>query len=266
MDGWGEDTFQFPAAWLGSVHPRRGGVACPPPDIKGDPGNGARAVVESIRSQIEEIVADDRSDARLVSDVRGYLAGDESLAGAAAVAAMAASFLDTRGRRKLALFADDWVATHGVVEAARAASELAGVTVASEYFGPRDRQGNFVRGVRPDEDSGWYLPWHGTLHRVRAHLAVAPEVEYRRTVQTLAGYREQSLRQRIAAAYLVPTEHAWVDEMCGATNLAGAPENLALLSLGTREQLDAVAIASSAGRPSTTWKFSPPSSTASARR
>ncbi|GIH16811.1 MolR family transcriptional regulator [Rugosimonospora africana] len=232
-----EDTFQFPAAWLGSVHPRRGGVACPP-QIKGDPGSGIRALVESIRTQIDQVIADDRSDARLVSDARGYLAGDGSLAGAAAVAGIAAEFLRRSGRTKLAVFADDWVATHGVVGAARAAAELAGVTVVSEYFGPRDRQGDFVRRVRPDEREGWHLPWHGTLRRVRAHLAVAPEHEYRQAVQTLAGYREQSLRQRIVAAYLVPTEHAWVAEMCAGKL---ADDNLALLSLGTREQLDAVA-------------------------
>ena len=235
-----EDIFEFPAGWLGSVHPRRGGVACPPPDIKGDPGKAVRALVESISTQLVEIIADDRSDARLVSAVRGYLEGDGNLAGAAATAAMAASFVDKPGRKKLALFADDWVARHGVVEAARAATEMAGVTVASEYFGPRDRKGQFLRQVRPDENSGWYLPWHGALRRVRAHLAVAPEAEYRRAVEALAGYRDQSQRQRVVARYLVPTERAWVDDLC-TTDLAGAPENLALLSVGTWEQLDAVA-------------------------
>ncbi|MCZ9340708.1 MolR family transcriptional regulator, partial [Streptomyces sp. TRM76130] len=76
-----------------------------------------------------------------------------------------------------------------------------------------------------------------TAARIRDLLAAVDVETRRRAVEALAGLRD-SAERRIVVSYLVPEEHAWVDECCdGPIPNDSALRRMLLLSLYRPEQI-----------------------------
>jgi hypothetical protein len=226
-----EDSFVIPASWGKSIHPRRGGVPGPALKTTGDP-----EVIDRLKAYAQEAVHHPRSDAEIAGPARAYLTGaDVTPLGAGVVAAAALiTLFEGLGEYEFASatrLADALVHEHGVPFAAAATVHAVGVAF---------RQGQYL--VRRADR---YLspPLEAMAQRVRAHLAAAPDEPYAQAVRALADLRGGPTVQRIIAAYLVPDQVAWVDELCAELAVAGTrvTEPQVLCALSTAEQLDRIA-------------------------
>ncbi|QFG23456.1 DUF4132 domain-containing protein [Actinomadura sp. WMMB 499] len=216
-----EDLLVIPDDWRTSLHPRRGGTPAPPLELVPDAVSAVQEWVRESRDQIDHLLGGPLSDEALTRPARAHLLGDANPRGAAVLAAVLAAEWPLRdgyeyGTEPFATFADAWIVEHGPAFAAAAAVELGGVFV--EGYGHRKREHvRHLRARRLDEHDPGYNRGLDCLElvaaRVRAFLAAASEPEYRQAVETLAEHRRDGMR-RLVAAYLVPTETAWSDELC----------------------------------------------------
>ncbi|AXB47462.1 hypothetical protein A4R43_37555 [Amycolatopsis albispora] len=167
-----------------------------------------------------------------------YYDGEPSPLGAAALAALAAAHLGTAPKKgqyeRIASLADLWLLDHGYAFAAEAAAHLPLLSAACDTSGLHVRE-----QVPPPRDSG--PPTDPVVHRLRAHLASASEVDYQAAVGVLAGYRETA-GQRAVAAFLAPGERAWAADFVAEALELGrhAPAEAVLCTLGTGAQLASV--------------------------
>ncbi|MFG1992792.1 DUF4132 domain-containing protein [Actinoplanes sp. NPDC048988] len=217
-----EDTFDFPAGWLRHRFARRGGSgpATFTPDKK------ARAFVDAELARRSEVVLPVLEAPATPGDLRAnglaWLDGkpDVSPAGAAAVA-LAVVLGNWQAGDKLTAFADVWLAERGPVFAALAAVEFMSLEtmhspgpalpgVAQRYGVRHMLPGNQRHSWRAD------IPMQ-TLLRVRSALATTTDEVYQEAVAALAGHQHGHLYARAAAATLVPTETAWVDQAIAGT-------------------------------------------------
>ncbi|MEV4516497.1 DUF4132 domain-containing protein [Dactylosporangium sp. NPDC049525] len=199
-----EDTFVMPSSWLRAIRPRRGGAPAGFSPAETWPADIATLIARrpSVRTSL--------TDSRTPADVRdaglAHLDGDGTPLGAAAVVAAYTGPPDASSRAAAAVFADGWIARHGLRFAVEAAMELQGLGYGADW-GPSSLAGEpVVRRVRGSDGAD------AVLTRVRAALAAAPEEEYRPLVELLRQWRERSATHRVVAAFLAPTEAAWVDE------------------------------------------------------
>lgn len=205
-----EDRLTMPAAWLHALYPRRGGtpVAVKPPDESAPRELAAR--LDAHRAPIRDSLAE-CPDPELASAGQAYLAGTATPLGAAAVATAAASSVPWSHRAGLLpLFAEAWLAGHGLLFAAAAVTEAASLGTGDGYPQPP------IQRLADDATPGyWYDGGRVELAaRVRAVLATAPDAEYAEVVAALAKSRESGLRQRVMTSFLAPTETGWVAADC----------------------------------------------------
>ena len=198
-----EETLVMPAAWLRALHPRRGGLRTLPP--KPDPK--ATAImdqwIEQARQQIDRSLDHPESDPDLVRQARASLNGELTPRGAAAIAILASpKFIQVS-----TVFADSWTGERGLLFAAEAVAEMAGITTEAVGDGTVQALIN-NREVRPT-----HCMAKASANLIRARLASADDDLYQQAVTALDRHRFTPMQQ-ILVSYLVPTETAWVDECC----------------------------------------------------
>ncbi|MFA1549725.1 DUF4132 domain-containing protein [Actinomadura chokoriensis] len=222
------ETVDIPVEWREHIHPRRGGIAGPRIVLDEDAARKARQWERAARPIAAEMAGHERTDPELGRAVGAWLDGEPDPVGAAAVAAVAVKYLE--GTDGAALL-DAWTLDHGIAFAACAVTEASSVVL-----GPAPRRatpdGNgfimlvsYAGGASP---AGWrgeirrataddhfgaiaWIAEDAVVKRLRTLLAGASEAEYRDAVARLAAHRGDASRRR-TAAYLVPTEVAWVEE------------------------------------------------------
>ncbi|MEV4006882.1 DUF4132 domain-containing protein [Actinomadura sp. NPDC049753] len=222
------ETVDIPDEWREHIHPRRGGVPGPPVVPDEDAARRARERLRKARPIAAEMLEHERTDPELGRAARAWLDGQADPAGAAAVAAVAVRYLEGTGG---AAFLDAWVLDHGLAFAACAVTELYSVElgpvpvsatpgpdgvvrlVAYSYVDPpRGWRGEIRRVTSEDHfPANRWIAEEGVLKRLRALLAAAPEDEYRDAITRLSRHRGDAWRRRVAA-YLLPSETAWLDE------------------------------------------------------
>ncbi|MFC7617153.1 WGR domain-containing protein [Actinokineospora soli] len=191
------------------------------------------------RKAVDAALTNPRTEPALRDAAQRYLAGDRQPLGAAAVAAAIGLAQGWQGRDALDVVGKGWVARHGVVFAVQACADLAAVAGQWESKAPH------LRLRRPDEGLGSH--WCGELAamKVRSALAVADE-----SAADALAERRATRAQRVVAAFLEPTETAWVDEACAEATGESASENMMLMcAVSTAAQFERIA-------PNiTTWEF-----------
>ncbi|WP_192810218.1 DUF4132 domain-containing protein [Actinomadura rudentiformis] len=216
-----EDLVVLPDDWRATLHPRRGGTPGPSLELAPDAASTVQQWVKETRDEIDYLLDNPPSRSDLVGSARAHLQGDANPQGAAVLAAVLAaqwSLWDDceYDEEPFATIADAWIAEYGLVFAAEATVELSGVFVDGYEWRERKR-GRHLRGRRLDKQDPGYNRGLDCLERVaartRAFLAATDELEYQRAVEALGERRHDGMR-RLAAAYLVPTQTAWVDEFC----------------------------------------------------
>ncbi|WP_339156161.1 DUF4132 domain-containing protein [Actinomadura luteofluorescens] len=240
-----ENVLVIPDDWRAVLHPRRGGTRGPALEVDDGAVHAVRQWVKEARDEIDHLLGDPRSGGDLAGAARAHLRGEPNARGAAVIAASLAAEWPLRaghvyGEEPFSTFADAWIAEHGLVFAAAAAVELSGVFV--DGYGWQERKDRcHLRLRRLDEQDPGYNRGLDCLElvaaRVRGFLAVADKSEYRRAVDALGERRLDGMR-RLAAAYLVPAQTAWVDELCAALpRLQPHTWMMVLRTMGTADQL-----------------------------
>ncbi|MEV4754940.1 DUF4132 domain-containing protein [Micromonospora sp. NPDC049559] len=203
-----EETLVVPAAWYRDLHPRRGGA---PVGYAPEPDAPARlAGLLADRPGPHESLSHPDTRGHVGAAGLAYLAGPgEGTPLGAAAAAMALigpyAYRDLDRR----LIADGWIAGPGIEFAVRAAVELTGLRC-----GPGHHLTPAVQPLQPvDLDDNRLSPGVvEVLARVRAALAAAPDDVHAAARAALLGYRDGTLRTRIATSFLAPDRADWVDE------------------------------------------------------
>jgi hypothetical protein len=240
-----ENLLVIPDDWRAALHPRRGGTPGPSLELDADAVSVVQQWVKETRDEIDHLLDKAQSRRDLVGSARAYLQGEANPQGAAVIAAVLAAEWPLRddyeyGEDPFATFADAWIAEHGLVFAAVATVELSGVFVDGYDWRERtDRR--HLRLRRLDKQDPGYnmgLECLGLVAaRVRGFLAAADEPEYERAIDALGERRHDGMR-RLAVAYLVPTQTAWVDELCAALpELQPDTWMMALRTMGSADQL-----------------------------
>jgi hypothetical protein len=196
-----EDTFVFPDSWRKHLHPRRGGV--PGPKIKLDKKALAATdvLVATARVQwLDAAMANPANDQQIAAQMRQTLGGAAIALGASALALTALP----RHDGKLSPFVDAWTVRHGIPFAA-----VEAVKVGAVFVSPANRP-QFSASSSGHSTSARVA----LLRRMRALLAESTDEEYAETIAALEDARACCENCRAAAAYLVPTETAWVAEAC----------------------------------------------------
>ncbi|MEW2352276.1 DUF4132 domain-containing protein [Spirillospora sp. NPDC029432] len=263
-----ENAVQMPDEWRALVHPRRGGTA-PAEPVEADPAavRPLREATATAMPLIEAMLGHAHTQEVPGEAVRRWLRGEPDPLGAAAVASILIDgpALEESDREALkAALVDAWIGEHGLPFAACAFTDLCEIHLGGEPIqpAPRGSVGGIGRGIvfaldtvrdpeaspyrrhggirraGPWENPSWWWSDGTAGLRLRTLLAAAGEDEYRAAVDGLAGHRYSS-DQRMAAAYLVPTEHAWVDECVEDQRYIGRGAYSQLLcSLSAAEQLE----------------------------
>ncbi|WP_157241240.1 DUF4132 domain-containing protein [Catenuloplanes japonicus] len=221
--GW-----DMPEVWRGVQLPRRGGQPFEVPTA--DPAATELLLSVLAASDLQD-AKDAEYDPELLEEARRYAAdlprpgAPLSPRGAAAAAMMVADRI--REWREFAndpepMFALGWIARDGVVFAARAVAEMAGMMLhplrAPEAFCRLPRQTGVPRAWRAgkdpvhlrrqDEDNAVFR----TACLVRTHLAAADDATWAAAAEALRGYRSGPLPQRIAVSFVLPDQDDWIDE------------------------------------------------------
>ncbi|MEU9116381.1 DUF4132 domain-containing protein [Streptomyces sp. NPDC048483] len=226
-----ETTFTLPKAWHSHLDPWRGGPAVPIAPVDTGAADAARSYVEKRLASWRENL---RGAPELLEAGRAQLRGEVSPLGAAVVTAVVTAKPPWEEWHQFGMFADAWVAEHGLVFAAVATAELGGILVDAKKM---------PRAVRPrrDDDQQWdgWVAGECIAQRVRALLAAADERTYQEAVEALAHCRRARFQQAVVC-YLVPTQTGWVDELCAAPTIPqdGYP-SLLLRSLSSAAQFTA---------------------------
>ncbi|MFC5750539.1 DUF4132 domain-containing protein [Actinomadura rugatobispora] len=216
-----EDLLTLPDDWRVTLHPRRGGTPGPPLELAPDAASTVQQWVKESRDEIDHLLGARPSRGDLVGSARAHLRGEANPQGAAVLAAVLAAEWPLQDdyeydEEPFATFADAWIAEYGLVFAAEAAVELSGVFVDGYEWRER-KHWRHLKNRRLDKQDSGYNRGLDCLEevagRVRAFLAAADEPEYERVVKALGERRHDGMR-RLTAAYLVPTQTAWVDELC----------------------------------------------------
>ncbi|ACU35836.1 DUF4132 domain-containing protein [Actinosynnema mirum] len=235
--------FRLPPGVRGEAHPRRGGRTRPEVVAAGGVAAGRVDRREELPPQARwALHATAPSEGSWASRVNGsapelveaanaHLDGDRNPLGAAVVACL----LGDEATPDLDGPVAAWVDAHGLVFAAQAVVELAGIVVLRYQDGDGVPRRAVRRRVSQDAVARGVVG--GRL--VRSLLAVCPDDVHAEVVAALAGLRGSPVG-RLAVSYLVPTEAAWVEEV--VTEVLAGPRHspdgrVVLLSVGAVDQL-----------------------------
>ncbi|MFG1998031.1 DUF4132 domain-containing protein [Spirillospora sp. NPDC048911] len=204
-----EDTLVVPPAWRRRLHPRRGGT---PVAVTLDAGAGAalRSRIGDQASEIEELLANARSDPGLVAAGRRYLAGEDDPLGAAVIGQIVIRRDDWRDD-PYPWLVDAWCAERGPAFAAAAVAGISKCEPTWHWIEMGKVMEAWVRLRDPEEVHGHWWSTRSALRRIRAVLAGVDDAEYERAVDRLAECRDD-FRLRRVTAYIVPTRQDWVNE------------------------------------------------------
>ncbi|WP_344610172.1 DUF4132 domain-containing protein [Dactylosporangium salmoneum] len=232
-----EDVLEMPAAWHKTFVPRRGGT--PGPALKPQRDRGAELLTAAKRT-IEARLNNPDSDPELVAAAEAYLADPEGgpAMGAGAVVALVNRHLAWPHQEQAPWLADALIVERGPVFAAEAMVHSTGLDSGDHWHNARQIPPRLIRN--PEHGTGWsYFPhFAGQAGQVRAHLAVAPDEVYAQAVDALSALRG-AVKWRAAAAFMLPTQAAWVDEACAEAATRGDAYAAELMwrSAGTAAQL-----------------------------
>ncbi|MFG1851911.1 DUF4132 domain-containing protein [Actinomadura geliboluensis] len=254
--GIGEDAFVMPEGWRRVRHARRDRGDVPgAPGLVADAVEGARALVDAVRDDIEVVLGLPGTEGGVAEAARAHLGGEANPLGAAAIAYITAplnemsEFSEPPPDR---LFIDALVAEHGIAFAARAWTEWAGIyadnpaciraTGLPVRLGTERRRAELramtLRRHRTDElHCDWWLT-RESGRALRGRLAAAPEDVYAEAVALVGDVRDHPL-QKAVAAYLLPTREEWVEDLWarpGEIRLGHLPRWLTLCALGRQHQ------------------------------
>ncbi|MFF0389999.1 DUF4132 domain-containing protein [Kitasatospora sp. NPDC004615] len=224
-----EDVFVMPDAWRRALIPRRGGIPRKPSAPGKSPVTSYRDGLRQRGDRLEQALTSEHSDPELVAAARAHRSGSRDPLGAAVLAAV---FSYPRCN-EVGVAVDAWVAEFGLPFAARATVELFATAVETDWINqlsvhPRVRHG-------ADQRRGGYRP---AADRVRSLLADCDEETHRAAVEALTGCRND-LTRLVVAAYLVPSETAWVKEcVASGSRLDGVEWSMLLCSLSSAEPLE----------------------------
>lgn len=216
-----EDAFVVPPSWHRSLFPRRGaaGTAERKPDLAARAK--AVALFDKLSGHTEQALRHAQTEPEVAAAGLEQLAGSPSPLGAAAIAVALVTRSTRRERDEPRGLADLWLADHGLPFAVAAAVEL--LSMGWDYRRYHGSGATPIRHLRPDEvRSRWAHDSGLTIAgRVRAALAAAPDDRYAACVAALGPYREGTLHQRVAAAFLAPGKTDWHDQTVAAVSAAG---------------------------------------------
>jgi predicted DNA-binding WGR domain protein len=233
-----EDTFDPPPGLVRMAYARRDQGKPRYRPVK-DAREGADRLVRTYRNRIDLVLDAAGTDERIAAATRGHLGGTPNPLGAAAVlftVAMHTSYLD---RDKIVLIGQQWLADHGLLFAVEASMLTATFTFGSTS----SRSGSLnLRHTTDGELLPWRWPGPDALGEVRTALAAADDDEYARALATIGELRTDA-NTRLAAAFLAPTETAWVDELpADADRLNRVLTALYLSAVYRVDQLDDIAL------------------------
>lgn len=234
LDDVNEDVLVVPESWARIIHPRRGAVQ----GAALRPSSGSAELLEKlygvIRKRADLAAGHTSTEPDIAEALRQELAGTPSPAGAAAMALLTPNMY----QENLGKFVDAWYDARGLAFAAAAMAEMARTSV-SEYKHCYVSYHERSFGVQNQIEAA---------RQLRTYLAIADEEQYQEAVRALADHR-QTLPQRAAVSYFVPTERDWLDGVCAefpqarrdiSGSDADALARLLVCSIGTAEQLEAL--------------------------
>ncbi|MBP0454615.1 DUF4132 domain-containing protein [Kitasatospora sp. RG8] len=228
----------MPDAWRRALIPRRGGIPRKPSAPGKGPVTSYRDGLRQMGDWLEQTLTSERSDPELVAAARAHQSGSRDPLGAAVLAAVF-SYPSNNGVR---VAVDAWVAEFGLPFAARATVELFTTAVETDWIHQMSVHPRVLRGA--NQRHGVYRP---AADRVRSLLAACDEETHRAAVEALAGCRN-SLSRLVVAAYLVPSETAWVEEcVASGSRLAAVEWSMLLCSLSSAEPLEKLPLLPSLG-------------------
>ncbi|MFJ6621747.1 DUF4132 domain-containing protein [Kitasatospora sp. NPDC091335] len=224
-----EDVFVMPDAWRRALVPRRGGIPRKPSAPGKAPVTAYRDGLRQVGDWLEQTLASEHSDPELVAAARAHRSGSRDPLGAAVLAAV----FSYPGNNGIRAAVDAWVAEFGLPFAARATVELFTTAVETDWIHQRSVHPRVRRGA--NQRHAVYRP---AADRVRSLLAACDGETHRATVEALAGCRN-NLTRLVVAAYLVPSETAWVEECVASGSRPAAVEwSMLLCSLSSAEPLE----------------------------
>ncbi|ASO20978.1 hypothetical protein FHR81_001947 [Actinoalloteichus hoggarensis] len=247
-----EDVLRIPVEWHPHIDPRRDGRSLPALTPVPKAAAKAAKLVADAATTLETVLAGPTADGDCVAAARDQLAGIATPLGAAVVAGVVTTTLADARLGGLAVFADAWASSHGIVFAAEAVAELADLTVSAgipkqsgsarsaETTGPgMDTQapplGPRPRSAGEQHPARW--PAEPVARRVRALLAHADEADYVAAGIALAARRRGEF-QRTVTAFLLPTEQSWLGAGAAGSGSRGITAVDSLLARTTRSAAD----------------------------
>ncbi|WP_370941760.1 hypothetical protein AB5J62_21865 [Amycolatopsis sp. cg5] len=229
-----ETTFVIPEQWWPHIHQRRGGLRREVEPLDTDAEAFFQVELEKALPRWPSIV----DDPALLAHARAYADGEADRFGAALAAHLVRWTYAYDDRGPLTVIADAWAARHGLAFAASAAIELGRV-----HLEPAKAGSDRWTLATATPDSPFYFWPDQFATRVRRLLAVASDAEYAEATAAIDDLRVD-LRTRSIAAYLVPDQADWVDELCALAVKRGGPKTdwtMLLCSIGSAEQFEALA-------------------------
>ncbi|MFI6025408.1 DUF4132 domain-containing protein [Amycolatopsis magusensis] len=231
-----EDTFDPPPGVVRLAYPRRDQGK---PRYR--PSPDAREVADRLlarhRSKVDGLLDAPGSDELVVAAARAHLGGTPDPLGAAAVLTVLSASATYYDRDDVGRFGQFWLAEHGLLFAAEAAMRLPTLTA---HGLDKRRSVTMLRHLADGEPVPWRWAGPEVFAEVRTAIAAADDDEYARVVEVLGGFRKTPTT-RLVAAFLVPTERVWVDELpAEADDLDHVTEWLYLCAVHSAEQLEAL--------------------------
>ncbi|UJW31147.1 DUF4132 domain-containing protein [Saccharothrix sp. AJ9571] len=231
-----EDTFDPPAGVVRMAYPRRDQGKPryrPSPDAR----EVADRLLARLRPKVDELLDAPGSDELAAAAARAHLGGTPDPLGAAAVLTVLSASATYYDRDDVGRFGQFWLAEHGLLFAVEAAMHLPTLTT---HGLDKRRSVTMLRHLSEGEPVPWRWAGADVLGEVRTAIAAADDDEYARVVELLGGFRKNPTT-RLVAAFLAPTERAWVDELpAEADDLDHVTEWLYLCAVHSAEQLEAL--------------------------
>ncbi|MGB3439106.1 MAG: DUF4132 domain-containing protein [Actinophytocola sp.] len=225
-----EDTFDPPPGVVRMAYARRdqGKPRYRPAE---DAREDAEDLVRWYRTRINLVLDAEDTDERIAAAARGHLDGTPDPLGAAAVLFTVAMHTNYHDRDKIVRIGQQWLADHGLLFAVEAS-----MRTATLIFGNTTGSGAIsLRHTTDGEELPWRWPGPIVLGEIRTALAAADDDEYARAVATIGEHRTDA-NTRLVAAFLAPTETAWVAEL-SADDLDRGMTALYLSAVNSVDQL-----------------------------
>lgn len=227
-DAVDEDTWAMPKAWLRDVVRQRGFDPAPVFAVDEELAVTARRRVgKQTATTIERVLSDPASEPDLVRAAREHLAGRPDSVGAAAIAAIITSGLES---------VHAWIADHGVVFAAEAAVHFTGLASVPQWIPQQHTWGSESLQSRGGHFHIIFDSVEGKmLTAIRYALAVADAAEREAAEAVLD--RLGGASAKLSRAYLIPSRADWFQQACDEPN-TNSQWWMLPCSAGTREQFE----------------------------